>query len=94
MIIKDGQIDFLDLISLMSFCIALENLDLNVSMEDIQKSSSEIEEEVNKRLEKALEEIHGHLSIQDTKLNIILRMLEELLNDNGRDISRTFGTED
>ena len=87
------DLDFLDLISLMSFCIALQNLDLNISQEDIQKSSAQIEEVVNGRLEKALEEIHGHLSIQDTKLNIILRMLEELLNDSGRDISRTFGKE-
>lgn len=77
MIIKDRQIDFLDIISLMSFCIALENLDLNISQEDMQKSASEIEDAVNKRLEKALEDIHGHLSVQDTKLNIILKKLEE-----------------
>lgn len=78
MITKDGQIDFLDIISLMSFCIALENLDLNISQEDIQRSSAEIEKAVNDRLEKVLEDIHGHLSVQDTKLNLILSKLEEL----------------
>lgn len=78
MIIKDGQIDLLDIISLMSFCIALENLDINISQEDIQESSMKIEEAFNKRLEKALEDIHGHLSVQDTKLSIILRKLEEM----------------
>ena len=79
---KIGQMDFLDIISVMSFCIALQNLDLNISQEDIQKSSSELEEAVNKRLEQALADIHGHLSVQDTKLNLILNKLEELLNDN------------
>ena len=72
------QLDFLDIISLMSFCIALQNLDLNVSAEDIQKSSAEIENAVNDRLEKALEDIHGHLSVQDTKLTLILNKLEDL----------------
>ena len=75
---KDGQLTFVDLISLMSFCIALENLDLNISQDDIQKSSAEIEKAVNDRLEKALEDIHGHLSVQDTKLSIILSKLEEM----------------
>lgn len=72
------QLDFLDLISLMSFCVALQNLDLNISQEDIQASSAEIEKAVNERLEKALEDIHGHLSVQDTKLSIILSKLEEM----------------
>lgn len=74
---NDKQIDFLDLISLMSFCIALQNLDLNISAEDIQKSSAQIEQHFNDRLEKVLGDIHKHLSIQDTKLNIILAMLED-----------------
>lgn len=85
---KNGQLSFLDLISLMSFCIALQNLDLNISAEDIANSSAEIEKVVNERLEKALEDIHGHLSVQDTKLSIILSKLEELQYDSGRDISR------
>lgn len=75
---KIGQMDFLDIISVMSFCIALQNLDLNISQEDIQKSSSELEEAVNKRLEQALADIHGHLSVQDTKLNLILNKLEDM----------------
>lgn len=85
---KDGQIDFLDIISIMSFCIALQNLDLNISQDDIQKSSAQIEKAVNDRLEKALEDIHGHLSVQDTKLSIILNKLEELENDSRGNISR------
>ena len=79
---KNGQMDFLDIISVMSFCIALQNLDLNISQEDIANSSAEIEQAVNDRLEKALADIHGHLSVQDTKLNLILSKLEELQSDS------------
>lgn len=89
MIIKDGQIDLLDIISIMSFCIALENLDLNISQEDIQKSSREIEKAVNERLEKALADIHGHLSVQDTKLNIIMERLDNL-DGSTRNIPKDF----
>lgn len=73
-----NELGLLDIISLMSFCIALENLDLNISQEDIQSSSMHIEDVVNKRLQKALEDIHGHLSVQDSKLNVIMNRLEEL----------------
>ena len=79
------QLEFLDILTIMSFCIALQNLDLNVSMEDIQSSSAEIEKAVNERLEKALEDIHGHLSVQDTKLSLILNMLEDR-NDSRRNL--------
>jgi hypothetical protein len=72
------QLEFLDILTIMSFCIALQNLDLNISQEDIQASSAEIEKTVNERLEKALEDIHGHLSVQDTKLSLILQKLEDM----------------
>ena len=72
------QLEFLDILTIMSFCIALQNLDLNISAEDIANSSAEIERVVNERLEKALEDIHGHLSVQDTKLSLILNKLEEM----------------
>lgn len=75
------QLDFLDIVSLMSFCIALQNLDLNISAEDIANSSAEIERVFNERLEKVLADIHGHLSVQDTKLSIILEKLEEKERD-------------
>lgn len=83
---KNGQLDFLDIVSLMSFCIALQNLDLNISQEDIANSSAEIEQAVNDRLEKALADIHGHLSVQDTKMNLILSKLEELESDSRRNL--------
>lgn len=75
-----GQLEFLDILSILSFLISVKNLDLNVSQEDIAKQANTLSEQADKRTQKVLEEIHGHLSVQDTKLNIILEQLEEIRN--------------
>ena len=75
---ENGQLTFLDMVSIMSLMIALQNLDLNLSAEDIQKSAADLEKHVNGRLEEALDNIHGHLSVQDAKLNIIMEKLENM----------------
>ena len=58
---SNKELDFLDILSIMSFCIALQNLDLNISAEDIQNTSAQLEKDFNERLEGVLEEIHNHL---------------------------------
>jgi len=73
---ESGDITFLDIISILSFCIGLENLDMNITQEDMQKNSDRLDE----RLRKEVEDIHSHLAIQDTKLNHIVRLLEEIKN--------------
>lgn len=75
----NGEFTFLDIISLLSFCIGIQNLDLNVTQEDAQK----LEHELNRNADTILKEIHSHLEEQDRKLNLIL---EELNNDNRRNI--------
>lgn len=77
---ENGQLQFMDILSILSFMISCKNLDLNISAEDIARSAHEINEMGDKRIERVLEEIHGHLSVQDTKLNIILKQLEDLSN--------------
>lgn len=68
------EYDFLDALTIASFLISLQNLDLNASSDDIAKTSNEIIE----RLEKDLDDIHGHLSVQDAKINALLNRLEDL----------------
>ena len=70
--------DFLDIISIMSFCIALENLDMNITQEDMQQA----DHNSARRADIILQEIHSHLQTQDDKIDIILKKLEEL--ENGR----------
>ena len=73
----NGEFTFLDIISLISFCVGLQNLELNITAQDINAQT----EELDKRLRDVVDDIHNHLSVQDTKLNIILNQLEVIAND-------------
>lgn len=70
--LKDGnQFDFLDTLSVLSFCIAIMNLDENITQGDKQ----DLMEELSQKADLLLSEIHGHLEAQDKKIDEILRRL-------------------
>ena len=69
----NGQLDFLDLISIMSFIVGLINLDENVTQSDKQ----ELQHDLADKADMLLQEIHNHLEKQDIKLDHILKRLEE-----------------
>lgn len=69
-----NQLEFLDIISIASFVIALQNLDYNVTQDDIVKTA----EHLDKDLRANVVEIHEHLEEQDRKLSEILSRLEKL----------------
>ena len=71
---RDGELTFIDLLSIISFCVGLQNLDLNLAQEDLDRQTQELDS----RLRTVVDDIHGHLSVQDTKLNLILNKLEVL----------------
>lgn len=83
---ENGQLDFIDLLSIMSFYIGLLNLDMNISQNDIAEQTTEIDKRVNEHLHEILNEIHNHLQEQDIKLSDIQKRLEELNNDSGRNL--------
>ena len=68
---ENGQLDFLDILSVLSFYIAVLTLDLNVTQNDMIEQT---------------EDIHRHLEEQDIKLSEIINTLEELKHDSGRSI--------
>ena len=68
---NNGEFTFLDTISLISFIVGIQNLDMNISQEDMQKAT----ERLDKSLRENVEEIHSHLESQDKKINEILRRL-------------------
>ena len=76
-----GEFTFLDLISLCSFFIALQNLDSNISQDDMQ----ELQATVSKKTNELLSEIHNHLDSQDKRIDKILQLLEEMNNGDTRD---------
>ena len=72
---EQEQLSFIDLLSIMSFVIGLMNLDMNITQEDVDNQTQTI-----------LNELHGHLEIQDNKLDNILLRLENLENEkSGKD---------
>ena len=72
---NNNQLTFLDVISIMSFCISLMNLDENLSQGDKQDLQNDLAE----KMKIILTEIHGHLEEQDKKIE---QILEEISNDN------------
>lgn len=69
----DKQFDFLDSLAVLSFLIALQNLDLNTTQTDIQSQT----ETLDKSLRKQVEEIHAHLERQDKLLKELLLEMQE-----------------
>ena len=69
----NGELTMIDIIGLMSFAIGLENLDINITQEDMDAQTADLDARVNSRLEKALADIHTHLRTQDDKIDELLR---------------------
>lgn len=80
---KDGELTFLDAISVLSFIVGIQNLDLNVTQQDLQEEGAYLDG----MLRLSVKNLQDHLSIQDTKLNIIMETLRrmEASNENHRD---------
>ena len=73
----DGQMTFIDMISLISFAVGLQNLDLNLTEEDINRQTAELDARVNEKFDRVLTEIHTHLRAQDDKIEELLRRTEK-----------------
>ena len=69
---ENGQFTFLDIISLISFCVGLQNLELNITENDINEQTQELD----KRLHSVVDDIHKHLQEQDAKIDRILEVIE------------------
>lgn len=70
---ENRMLNDLDIISILSFGIALKNLDLNISQNDLQQIAKALDQD----LIRALAGIHEHLQKQDAKIDYILDLLEE-----------------
>lgn len=79
---NNGEWTFLDILSIASFCISLQNLDLNISQENLDNQTQDLD----RRLRAVVDDIHQHLKNQDTKIDKILNMLEELRHGDKRDL--------
>lgn len=70
---NNGELTFLDLISIISFCVGLQNLDLNIAQEDLDNQTQELD----RKLHEVIDDIHQHLKMQDSKIDMILKELKK-----------------
>lgn len=86
---SNGELTFLDILSIISFCVGLQNLDLNIDQNDMDRQTKEIDERANELVHSAIAEIHQHLEMQDKKIDKIMEVLkietnqEDVKNDRG-----------
>ena len=72
------EFSFLDILNVISFLIAIENLNANLTQND----KADLQKDLTDKAESILKEIHAHLERQDIKINNILSVLKELKNDS------------
>ena len=67
-----GELTFIDILSIISLCIGLQNLDLNLAQEDLDKQTQDLDSS----LRAVVDDIHRHLQDQDQKIDEILRRMD------------------
>ena len=72
----NGEWTFLDILTVMSFFIGVQNLDLNIAQEDLDNQTQEFD----KKLRTVVDDIHQHLKDQDRKIDEILRRMDNANN--------------
>ena len=64
---------FLDALAIVSFLVGLQNLEMNITQEDMQNTEANLD----RSLRKNVTDLHKHLEEQDKKINAILDILKE-----------------
>ena len=70
---NNGEYTFLDLLNILSFFLALKNLDLNVDQNYMQ----DVQQKFNDQISSVVDQIHAHLQTQDDKIDEILSILKQ-----------------
>ena len=68
---ESGEFTFLDMLSIASFLVGVENLDMNLTQDDKQ----DLQNDFSAKADYLLNEIHGHLEKQDKMLTKIMEVL-------------------
>jgi methyl-accepting chemotaxis protein len=76
MIKDNNNLDFLDMLNILSFAIGILNYGENVSQGDMQ----ELAQTVSQHTSEAVEDLHQHLQEQDRQIEEIYGKLNEIFN--------------
>ena len=68
---NNGEWTFIDILSILSFFVGLQNLDLNIAQEDLDNQTQDLD----RRLRLVVDDIHRHLQEQDKKIDEILKRI-------------------
>lgn len=63
---ENGEFTFIDIIALASFIVGIQNLDENITQNDLSE-----------QLSRVVDEIHRHLEEQDDKIDRILEVINK-----------------
>lgn len=63
---ESGQLELLDILTIISFCIQMQNQNKIFSIHDVQSDNDRV-----------LNDIHQHLKIQDDKIDQLLSLLKK-----------------
>ena len=69
---EHGEFTFLDMISIISFVVGLQNLEMNITQEDMDSATRRLDN----ALKLKVDEIHAHLEQQDMKIDRLLELIE------------------
>lgn len=78
----NNRLSFLDAITLVSFLIGLQNLEMNIDQNDMQEQTQTINKTADALVTKAIADIHQHLQEQDEKIDMLVRLLNENHREN------------
>lgn len=70
---ENGAWTLLDVVTLISFVVGLQNLEMNITQNDIAQQTKDINKAADELVSKALMDIHAHLQEQDEKIERILQ---------------------
>ena len=74
---EDGSFSFLDMLTIISFIVGLQNLDLNITQENLDEQTADLKREVDAEVQKVLSRLNDHLILQDKKIDYILDLIKE-----------------
>lgn len=75
---ENGQLTLIDILSILSFLIGVENLDQNMTQND----KADLQSQLSERADLILSEVHRHLQEQDDKIDRILSILESEVKED------------
>ena len=74
---EDGSFSFLDMLTIISFLVGLQNLDLNITQENLDEQTADLKAQVDADVQKVLTDLQEHLQNQDKKIDVILGIMKE-----------------